>query len=92
MYSVLRFPEPDSTEVVPTSWVDERKMITKWPPYKEPEKVLKAVRKCFIPEDNWPEYTYALLVCKCGKLRIVLMRFKYLITPFNRYMKEISLF
>jgi hypothetical protein len=72
MYSVLKFPDMDDpAEIVPTSWVDEMRMVTKWPQYKKPEQILKAIRKCFIPEDNWLEFTYALLVCKCGKLRII---------------------
>ncbi|XP_071582196.1 uncharacterized protein [Temnothorax nylanderi] len=66
MYSVLKFPETeDPPEIVPTFWVDELKMKTKWPPYDQPEKILKAIRKCVMPEDDWPEYTYMLFVCKC---------------------------
>lgn len=41
-------------------------MKTKWPPYKQPEKILRTIKKCINPEDNWIKYTYALLMCKCG--------------------------
>lgn len=67
MYSVLKFLDPvDPTEVVPTIWVDEANMKTKWLPYKQPEKIYKAVRKCFVPQHDWLEYTYNLLVYQCG--------------------------
>lgn len=53
MYSIVAFPDKeDPTEIVPTLWVDETKIKIKWPPYKQPEKLLAAVRKCIIPEDN----------------------------------------
>lgn len=81
MYSVLKFPEiEDPAKIVPTSWVDETRKKTKWPPYDDdpPEKILKAIRECITPEDNWPEYPYLLLVCKCGKLKIFLVFLKKL--------------
>ncbi|KAL0103742.1 hypothetical protein PUN28_017780 [Cardiocondyla obscurior] len=66
MYSVVKFPDPeDPAEIVPTSWVDEISLIPKWPPYKQPEKILKAIRNCINPEDNWLKYKYTQLVCKC---------------------------
>lgn len=33
-------------------------MKTKWPPDKQPEKILRAIQKCINPEDNWTKYTY----------------------------------
>lgn len=84
MYSVVKFPDAeDPTEIVPTSWIDEIRMKTKWPPYKQPEKILTAIRKCIIPGDNWIEYTYAQLVYKCGKLRIFLVFYEKTIISLN---------
>lgn len=78
MYSVLKFPDPeDPTEIVPTSWINEITMTTKWPPYKQPEKILTAIRKCIIPEDNWIEYTYARVMYQCGKLQIFLVFYEH---------------
>lgn len=58
MFSLLKFVEPEAPEVVPTSWMDERKKVKKWPSYNDTKQILKAIMHFKDPQPNWQNYPY----------------------------------
>ena len=72
MFSLLKFAEPEAPEIVPTSWVDERKKITKWPPYNDTKRILKAIMHFEDPQQNWQDFPYEKIRFQNDKMVYVL--------------------
>lgn len=68
MFSVLRFEDPkEASQVVPTSWVDEKERVTKWPPYNT-KGIMKSINRTEDPQQHWQQFPYEKILFQSGKL------------------------
>ncbi|XP_025091472.1 uncharacterized protein LOC112562426 [Pomacea canaliculata] len=55
MYLVVQFTNEKEIALIPSTWLDGDS-CAKWPPYKNPDKINKAVKDKLLPESNWKSY------------------------------------
>lgn len=67
MFSIVRFK--DGLDIVPTIWLNNDKMISKWPPFslKDSNKIVKAIQKSSVPTDQWYEYSVLEVIKTAGQ-------------------------
>lgn len=69
MFSVLQFEDPkEAPEVIPTSWVDEKELMTKWPPYNNTKQIMKSITHIEDPQQHWQQFPYEKILFQSGKL------------------------
>lgn len=64
MYLVVQFTNEKEIALIPSTWLDGDS-CAKWPPYKNPDKINKAVKDKLLPESNWKSYPIEGLFGNC---------------------------
>lgn len=75
MFSLLKFEEPEVPEVVPTSWLHEDTLQTKWPPYDDTRVLWKAIINLENPKEDWDTYSYEKILFRSGKKYISIFQY-----------------
>ena len=65
-YAVVAFDEDSEVSAVPSIWLSDGETKCYWPPYRDSQKLSKAIKARNSPQDNWSKYT-ARVLSKCGK-------------------------
>lgn len=70
-YAVVAFDDEGEVSVVPCVWLTENEKACCWPPYRDANKLSKAIKRKSTPQDSWPKHK-ARVLSKCGKLHFSL--------------------
>ena len=67
MKTYVIIEDEDGKRVIPSLWLSANKNEMKWPPYKDSDKISKAVIRVTKPEENWATYPVLKIFKYYGK-------------------------